>query len=93
MSLLQTGASKIEDIVDSFALAGVQLSWLRERAGEIGHHVVLWPEDGSAPVRHGPFTRKQARMVFEAMQATLLAAARQQHAQLLKIVGRLRTSR
>jgi len=86
------GTEHAIDIVDFCELSGVQLHWLRERAAdEAAHYVTLEATGAQPPQRHGSYTRTQARVVFEAMRAALVAAARQQSTRLQRLVQRRQT--
>ena len=76
------------DVVEAVELAGVQLSWLRERGAAAGHFVVLAPTHDEEAVERGPYSRSEARLAFEAMSAALLSAARQQTARLRSLMPR-----
>ena len=80
------------DVVETSELAGVRLAWMRQRSGEEGrgHLLVVSPLDGESgnEERLGPYDRKQANMVFEAVQASLLVAAAQQRSRLRGIMDR-----
>ncbi len=77
------------DVVEHCELAGVQLTWLRQRAaGDAGHYVVLAANDEPSENARGPLGRQQAMLVFEAMRAALIEAARQQSARLKRIMRR-----
>ena len=79
------------DTVEVCELAGVQLSWDRERGAAVGHYVTLRATDDARADRRGPYARKQARLEYDAMRAALFAAARQQKASLHHLVERRAT--
>jgi hypothetical protein len=79
------------DVVQSSEHAGVRVTWLRRRGGEgdPGHVIRLAPlADDEATEELGPYERKQAAQVYDAIGAALLAAARQQRARLRGIMQR-----
>lgn len=73
------------DVVDTCEIAGVTVTWLRERSSDGGHHVVMRPRDNVTTSNHGPFDRSEARLAYESMRAALLCAAQQQTARLRRI--------
>ena len=73
------------DVIDSCGVAGVTLTWLRKRGVEGGHWVTMQARDDVEASNHGPFDRSTADLAYESMRAALLAAGRQQTAQLRRI--------
>jgi hypothetical protein len=77
------------DLVEGCELAGLQLSWLRQRgAGDAGHFIVMAGLNDPERTERGPMPRQHAMLVFEAMRSALIAAARQQTARLRTIIRR-----
>ena len=68
----------------------MRVTWLRRREGLGPNHLVaIQPLDGAEPGESlGPFERQQAAQVYDATQAALLVAARQQRSRLRQIMDR-----
>lgn len=78
------------DLVQSCERAGVRISWMRRRHGDGPSHIIrLQPLDpGELGEELGPYERADAALAYDAAQASLLVAARQQRARLRGIMER-----
>lgn len=68
------------EIVDKCELAGIRLTWRRERGNDAGHRVRIEPKSGKGATDHGPFQQSEAQVRYESMRAALQVAATQQNA-------------